>query len=52
MSDEALVGVVLASRGYPESSESGQPIAGIADAERLGVSVLPCRDRRTGMEAS
>jgi phosphoribosylamine---glycine ligase len=40
MSDEALVGVVLASRGYPESSESGQPIAGIADAERLGVSVL------------
>jgi phosphoribosylamine---glycine ligase len=40
MSDETLVGVVLASRGYPESSESGQPIAGIADAERLGVSVL------------
>ena len=40
MSDEALVGVVLASRGYPESSESGQPIAGIADAEQGGVSVL------------
>ena len=40
MSDEALVGVVLASRGYPESSESGQPIAGMADAERGGVSVL------------
>ena len=31
---ERLVGVVLASRGYPESSESGQPITGIAEAER------------------
>ncbi len=32
---DALVGVVLASRGYPESSESGQPIAGIDEAERV-----------------
>lgn len=40
MSDAAMVGVVLASRGYPESSESGQPIAGTADAEQGGVSVL------------
>src|SRR5206468_5610785 len=40
-SSDKLVGVVLASRGYPESSESGQIISGIADAERLpGVSVL------------
>ncbi len=40
LSTERLVGVVLASRGYPDAAESGQPIAGIADAERLaGVSV-------------
>ena len=30
---DALVGVVLASRGYPESAESGQPIHGIEEAE-------------------
>ena len=30
------VGVVLASRGYPASAESGQPISGVADAEQLG----------------
>jgi phosphoribosylamine--glycine ligase len=29
------VGVVLASRGYPESAESGQPIRGLDEAERL-----------------
>jgi len=40
MSDEAIVGVVLASRGYPESSESGQRIAGIAEAERSGATVF------------
>ena len=39
-SSEKLAGVVMASRGYPESSSSGQEIAGIADAERLpGVRV-------------
>ena len=32
---EKLVGVVLASRGYPESAESGRPIHGIEDAERV-----------------
>jgi len=31
----ALVGVVLASRGYPESSESGRPISGIEAAEAV-----------------
>jgi phosphoribosylamine--glycine ligase len=40
ISDDAMVAVVLASRGYPESSESGQPIAGIAQAERSGATVF------------
>ena len=31
---DKLVGVVLASRAYPESSEAGQPIHGIAEAGR------------------
>jgi phosphoribosylamine--glycine ligase len=40
LTSEKLVAVVLASRGYPESSESGRPISGIGDAERLpGVQV-------------
>lgn len=39
MTTESMVGVVLASRGYPESSESGRVIAGIGAAERLGVMV-------------
>ena len=37
---ECLTGVVLASRGYPESSESGQPIAGLDAAAAIpGVSL-------------
>jgi phosphoribosylamine--glycine ligase len=37
---DRLTGVVLASRGYPESSETGQPIRGIERAEAIaGVSV-------------
>ena len=37
---DRVVGVVMASRGYPESSESGQPITGIEQAEGIpGVSV-------------
>jgi len=37
---ERYVGVVLASRGYPEASESGQTIAGLEEAERIpGVTV-------------
>jgi phosphoribosylamine--glycine ligase len=40
LASDKLVGVVLASRGYPEAAESGQPISGVAAAERLpGVSV-------------
>jgi len=40
MSADRLVGVVLASRGYPESSESGQPISGIDAAQSTGASVI------------
>mgnify|MGYP003340504392 CR=1 FL=1 len=37
---DRLVGVVLASRGYPESSSSGQPIAGVGEASaEPGVAV-------------
>lgn len=39
MTTESMVGVVLASRGYPDSSESGRVISGIDAAERLGVMV-------------
>ena len=38
VSREKLVGVVIASRGYPDSSESGQPIAGV-DAAQLEAGV-------------
>jgi phosphoribosylamine--glycine ligase len=34
-SSERLVGVVLASRGYPESSDSGRVITGVESAETL-----------------
>jgi phosphoribosylamine--glycine ligase len=41
LSSDKLVGVVIASRGYPDTSESGRPISGIPQAERLpAVSVL------------
>jgi phosphoribosylamine--glycine ligase len=41
MGADRLAGVVLASRGYPESSESGQPIHGIAEAQAIpGVEVF------------
>jgi phosphoribosylamine--glycine ligase len=40
LSSDKLVGVVIASRGYPESSESGQPIHGIEQAGETGVRVL------------
>jgi phosphoribosylamine--glycine ligase len=40
LGDRKLVGVVLASRGYPESSESGCVIEGVPHAEASGVSVF------------
>jgi phosphoribosylamine--glycine ligase len=40
LSQTKAVGIVLASRGYPESSNSGQEIAGIREAEEVpGVAV-------------
>ena len=48
---DCLAGVVLASRGYPESAESGQTIEGIEEAEAIpGVAVYHAgtalKDRR------
>lgn len=41
LSTDRLVGVVLASRGYPDAAQSGQPISGIAEAEReTGAAIL------------
>jgi phosphoribosylamine--glycine ligase len=41
LSSDTYVGVVLASRGYPESAESGRPISGVDAADEIpGVSVL------------
>ena len=37
---EYAVTVVLASRGYPESSSRGDPIEGVEEAEALGAEVL------------
>ena len=46
MRDERLVGVVLASAGYPESSESGRVIEGLAQAAaRAGRAGVSRRDR-------
>ena len=51
LSADRLVGVVLASRGYPESSESGQAIAGIERAEAIpGVSVYHAGTERRGRD--
>jgi phosphoribosylamine--glycine ligase len=46
---DRLVGIVLASRGYPETSESGQAIAGLDEAERMpGVTVYHAGTARRG----
>jgi phosphoribosylamine--glycine ligase len=45
---DKLVGVVVASRGYPESAESGQPIRGIEDAERVAAVFHAGTARREG----
>jgi phosphoribosylamine--glycine ligase len=46
---ECFTGVVLASRGYPESSQSDQPITGIDRAEAIpGVAVYQAATRRRG----
>jgi phosphoribosylamine--glycine ligase len=48
---ECLAGVVLASRGYPESSESGQIIEGIDAAEATpGVAVYHAGTARRGVQ--
>lgn len=40
LSSRCLVGVVVASRGYPDAAESGRPIRGVDEAERAGASVI------------
>ncbi|MFI2105065.1 phosphoribosylamine--glycine ligase [Isoptericola sp. NPDC019693] len=48
-SDDAVVNVVVASQGYPESPRKGDPITGIDDAEALhGVHVLHAGTAVTG----
>ena len=39
LSEEKCIGVVMASRGYPDGSDADRPISGISDAERSGASV-------------
>jgi phosphoribosylamine--glycine ligase len=51
IASDRLVGVVLASRGYPDSSESGKAIAGIDRAEGMtGVNVYHAGTARSGRE--
>ena len=38
--DEWAVAVVLASRGYPESASTGDPISGLDEAEATGAEIL------------
>src|SRR3954466_14891985 len=48
---DRFAGVVLASRGYPESSESGQPIEGIDAAEAMpGISVYHAGTAQRGRQ--
>jgi phosphoribosylamine--glycine ligase len=51
LAPDKLVGVVMASRGYPASSSSGDSIRGLSDAEALtGVSVYHAGTARRGRE--
>jgi phosphoribosylamine---glycine ligase len=51
IASDCLVGVVLASRGYPESSESGKAIDGLERAEATaGVNVYHAGTARSGRE--
>src|SRR6185436_16898506 len=51
LADDRLVGVVLASRGYPDTAESGHAIDGIDRAEAIpGVSVYHAGTERRGRE--
>jgi len=48
---DRLAAVVLASRGYPESSSSGQPIRGLDEAEAIaGVAVYHAGTAQRGAE--
>ena len=48
-SDDKAVGVVIASRGYPRSSESGVPIAGLSEASAVpGATVFHAGTRAEG----
>jgi phosphoribosylamine---glycine ligase len=48
---DRLTGVVIASRGYPESSDSGRPIRGIDEAERIpGITVYHAGTSRQGLQ--
>jgi phosphoribosylamine--glycine ligase len=48
---DCLAGVVLASRGYPESPSSGQPIRGLEEAEAIhDVTVYHAGTARRGRE--
>ncbi|MDQ2654814.1 MAG: phosphoribosylamine--glycine ligase [Chloroflexota bacterium] len=46
--EAAAVCVVLASAGYPEQPRAGDPIAGVADAEKRGALVFQAGVKRDG----
>jgi phosphoribosylamine--glycine ligase len=48
--EDAAVAVVVAGESYPDSGDSGSPIAGIADAQALGALVFHAGTARRGAE--